>query len=223
MLSGVSSSSSSSALASIIILWFALTRDGRDWKAATTASVYHQLTQYLWPEIHKWVSRLRWDKIGRPPFREAREITQLSLKLTSGAAFAMSPGKNALDTGKTMINDVMNVIGIDKQGKSVDMGLALITPETKAEQIATSYFGGSVEDDGSEASTMYGGLLEMLTWLRNTGQLQGGLKPVRKAYICTHCKAVYADEPVAQCACLPEGEKQEFAEASIVGGGVWKC
>jgi len=89
------------ALASIIILWFALTRDGKDWKAATTASVYHQLTQYLWPEIHKWVSRLRWDKIGRPPFREAREITQLSLKLTSGAAFAMSPGKNALDTGKT--------------------------------------------------------------------------------------------------------------------------
>lgn len=121
-----------------------------------------------------------------------------------------------------MSNDTMSVIGIDKQGKSVDMGLALITPETKAEQIATSYFGGSVEDDGSEASTMYGGLLEMLTWLRNTGQMQGGLKSVRKAYICTHCKAVYADEPVTRCACLPEGEKQEFTEALIVGGGVWK-
>lgn len=134
----------------------------------------------------------------------------------------MEKSAQSASKGKTMTNDIMNVIGIDKQGKHVDMGLALITPETKAEQISTSYFGGSVEDDGSEASMMYGGLLEMLTWLRNTGQLQGGLKPVRKAYICTHCKAVYADEPVAQCACLPEGEKQEFTEASIVGGGVWK-
>lgn len=121
-----------------------------------------------------------------------------------------------------MINDIMNVIGIDKQGKPVDLGLALITPETKAEQIATSYFGGSVEDDGSEASMMYGGLLEMLTWLRNTGQLQGDLKPARKVYICAHCQAVYADSPVTRCECLPEGEKQEFTEALIVGGGVWK-
>lgn len=90
-----------SALAAIIILWYALTRDGKDWKIATTASVYHQLTHFLWPEIHKWMYRVRWDKVGRGPLRENSEITKLSITLESGAAFAMSPGKNSQDTGKT--------------------------------------------------------------------------------------------------------------------------
>lgn len=89
------------ALASIIILWYALTRDGKDWKIATTASVYQQLTHFLWPEVHKWADRIRWDKVGRPPFREGFEIVQMSVRLESGRAFAMSPGKNSFATQKT--------------------------------------------------------------------------------------------------------------------------
>lgn len=87
--------------ASIIVLWYALTRDGLDWKIPTTASVYHQLTQYLWPEIHKWAARLRWDVIGRRPFREGYELKKIKISLDTGEAFAISPGKNALYTGKT--------------------------------------------------------------------------------------------------------------------------
>lgn len=89
------------ALASIIVLWYALTRDGLDWKIPTTASVYHQLTQFLWPEIHKWAARLRWDKIGRRPFREGYELKKIKISLDTGEAFAISPGRNALYTGKT--------------------------------------------------------------------------------------------------------------------------
>src|ERR1035437_3309010 len=36
------------------ILWFALTRDGLDWKVIVTASVWRQLKTFLWPELKKW-------------------------------------------------------------------------------------------------------------------------------------------------------------------------
>ncbi len=78
------------AMAAISILWFALTRDGRyDWKAITTASVWRQLEKYLWPEVHKWARRLRWDLLGRPPFNK-RELLTLELHLRTGKAFAVA-------------------------------------------------------------------------------------------------------------------------------------
>jgi hypothetical protein len=73
-----------------LILWFALTRDeaGIDWKIPTTAGAWRQLTKFLWPEVHKWARRLKWDIIGRAPFHPVYELQQLSLKLTFGEAFA---------------------------------------------------------------------------------------------------------------------------------------
>lgn len=79
-----------SAMGAWIVLWFALTRDGDDWKIPTTASVWRQLTKYLWPEIHKWSRRLRWGKIGRPPFNPRTELLVNQLKLSTGEAFAMA-------------------------------------------------------------------------------------------------------------------------------------
>jgi len=72
----------------LIILWFATTRDaaGVDWKIVTTAAVWAQLLRYLWPEVHKWAKRLRWDVIGRAPFTR-EELLLSSLKLPNGAAF----------------------------------------------------------------------------------------------------------------------------------------
>lgn len=73
------------------VLWFALTRDaaGVDWKCATTAGGWHQLEQYLWPEIHKWAAKLRWDKLGRDAFQRG-ELQMLNLKLNHGSAFAVA-------------------------------------------------------------------------------------------------------------------------------------
>lgn len=79
-----------SALASWIVLWFALTRDGEDWKCPTTASVWRQLSKFLWPEIHKWSRRVKWDKIGRPSLDSRSELLQLNLKLGTGEAFAVA-------------------------------------------------------------------------------------------------------------------------------------
>ena len=79
-----------STLAALLTLWFALTRDGRDWKIITTASAWRQLESYLWPEIHKWIARLDWTRIGRPPLVDGREVLQLSLKLDTGQAFGVA-------------------------------------------------------------------------------------------------------------------------------------
>lgn len=72
-----------------LVHWFALTRDGLDWKIVTTASVWRQLDKFLWPEIHKWGRMLDWRKIGRPPYRND-ELFTLKLRLRTGEAFAVA-------------------------------------------------------------------------------------------------------------------------------------
>ncbi len=76
----------------LTVIWFAVTRDaaGRDWKIATTAGAWRQLEKYLWPEIHKWARKLRWDKLGIEPWREGQELMSLSMKLDHGEAFAVA-------------------------------------------------------------------------------------------------------------------------------------
>lgn len=87
------------AMAAWLVLWFALTRDGEDWKMPTTAGAWRQLTKFLWPEIHKWARRLRWDIIGRMPFDERLEMQTMGLKLSTGEAFAVASNKPDLIEG----------------------------------------------------------------------------------------------------------------------------
>src|SRR5215469_15343014 len=84
-----------SATASLVVLWFAVTRDaaGIDWKIATTAGSWSQLTEYLWPEINKWSMALDWEKIGRPPFSTRNEMMKSQMRLRHGLALAASPDK----------------------------------------------------------------------------------------------------------------------------------
>lgn len=74
----------------LVILAFAVTREllGCDWKVATTASAWRQLEEYLWPEIHKWWPRVRWERMGLegPPL----ELLDMELKGTHGHAFALA-------------------------------------------------------------------------------------------------------------------------------------
>jgi len=89
------------SMAAWVILWFALTRDagGDDWKIPTTASAWRQLTKFLWPEVHKWAQRLKWDIIGREPFSERDEIFSQSMKLNHGEAFALASDNAAMIEG----------------------------------------------------------------------------------------------------------------------------
>lgn len=79
-----------SCVAAIATLWFALTRDaaGEDWKIVSTAGAWNQLRSFLWPEIHKWAGRLKWDMVrdGRPFTRN--ELKMIGLKLEHGHATA---------------------------------------------------------------------------------------------------------------------------------------
>jgi hypothetical protein len=81
-----------SMTAALVVLWFATTRDaaGIDWKVPTTASAWRHLSVYLWPEIHKWARRMRWDTLGRSAFDERTEMFNLNLKLGHGAASAVA-------------------------------------------------------------------------------------------------------------------------------------
>lgn len=78
-----------SALSALTVIWFALTRDGDDWKIPTTASAWRQLEKFLWPEIHKWLRRVNWDRVGRTMLSGDEELT-LSLRLRTGEAFALA-------------------------------------------------------------------------------------------------------------------------------------
>lgn len=88
-----------SALAAISVLWFALTRDGTDWKVFTTASIWGQLENFLWPEIHKWARRIDYPKIGRFSLIEEEELIALKIKGRTGQALAVTSNKAALTEG----------------------------------------------------------------------------------------------------------------------------
>jgi hypothetical protein len=85
----------------LCVLWFSVTREaaGIDWKCPTTAGGWRQLERFLWPEIHLWARRLRWDRIGRAPFNERNELLTLSLNLTHGSAFAVASNDPSLIEG----------------------------------------------------------------------------------------------------------------------------
>ncbi|MFE7357735.1 hypothetical protein ACFU8Q_32530 [Streptomyces sp. NPDC057543] len=87
--------------ASWVVLWFATTRDaaGIDWKVLTTASAWRHLSVYLWPEIHKWARRIRWDVLGREPFSDLSELLTQNLKLVHGAASPVASNKPELIEG----------------------------------------------------------------------------------------------------------------------------
>jgi hypothetical protein len=109
-----------SSISAVTVLWFALTRDaaGVDWKVATTAGSWHQLTRYLWPELHKWAGRLRWDKVrdGRPFTRQ--ELQNLNLRLSHGAAFAGASANAALIEGA----HADSLLFVYDEGKAIPAG-----------------------------------------------------------------------------------------------------
>lgn len=129
------------AQASWVILAFALTRDGSDWKAPTTAGAWRQLSKYLWPEIHKWSRRIKWDKVGREPFDTRLELQTLSLKLSTGEAFAVASdtpdlieGAHAdhilyiFDESKAIQDETFNAAEGAFSGKGEKFALAISTP-----------------------------------------------------------------------------------------------
>jgi hypothetical protein len=76
-------------IAALIIIWFALTREGLDWKILTTASKWRQLKLFLWPEVHKWASYVDWDKLGHRPWSNS-DLLVLGIKMPGGLAAALA-------------------------------------------------------------------------------------------------------------------------------------
>ncbi len=109
-----------SAVSALLLLWFALGRElaGEDWKIMTTAGAWRQLTNFLWPEVHLWARRLRWDKLGREPFDPRTELMQTLLRLRHGQAFGGASTDPALLEGM----HAMNALVIFDESKSIPAG-----------------------------------------------------------------------------------------------------
>jgi hypothetical protein len=85
-------------IAAISLLCFSTTYDGEDWKIPTTASAWRQLSEFFWPEVHKWAMRIKWDRVGRSAFTQY-ELQTMLLKLATGRAFAMASSEDELTEG----------------------------------------------------------------------------------------------------------------------------
>ena len=126
-----------SAMAAWVALWAILTVD--DVKVPTTASAWRQLSKFLWPEIHKWAVRLRWDKIGRGPFQDKVELLALSLKRSPICeSFAVASNNAALIEGA----HAQRIVYIYDEART-------IPPETW--DAAEGAFSSAGEDTGYEA------------------------------------------------------------------------
>jgi hypothetical protein len=115
------------ALASWIVLWFALTRDcqpDRDWKVVMTASVWRQLSHYLLPELRKWARRLDWNRLKRDPFVEGQDLLQQSLKLYRGEAFPVASNDPSLIEGA----HADSLLYIFDESKCLDVDTPIPTP-----------------------------------------------------------------------------------------------
>jgi len=125
-------------IAAIALLHFALTFDGDDWKIPTTASAWRQLSEFFWPEVHKWSQRVKWDKVGRPQFSQL-ELQTMLLKLTTGRAFAMASSDDELTEGA----HADHLLYVFDEAKAIPSGRwdaaegALMTGDTYALAIST--------------------------------------------------------------------------------------
>ena len=113
--------SGKTAPAAAAILWFATTRElaGADWKIPSTAGSWNQLTNYLWPEIHKWAKRINWDRLGLTPWRTGTDLLSLSIHLQHGEAF----GKATDDPNLIEGAHADNMLVVIDEGKSVVEGI----------------------------------------------------------------------------------------------------
>ncbi len=85
------------AMAAWVVLWGVLTAN--DCKVPTTASAWRQLTHYLWPEVHKWAAKLKWDRIGRDPFSRYELLTRSIKRGAACEAFAVASDDPTLIEG----------------------------------------------------------------------------------------------------------------------------
>lgn len=109
-----------SALCALTILWFALSRDlaGQNWKVLCTASAWRQLEKFLFPEVHLWSRRLRWDVIGRQPFDPRMELLNTMLRLEHGQAFCGASDDPALLEGA----DADSLLVVFDEAKAIPAG-----------------------------------------------------------------------------------------------------
>ena len=78
-------------------IWGLFTAD--DVKIPTTASVWRQLEKFLWPEIHKWMGRFRWELTGIPkPKDDGLNVTGMRLSPTA-EAFAVASDRHEFIEG----------------------------------------------------------------------------------------------------------------------------
>jgi len=96
---------------------------GVDWKIPSTAGSWDQVRLYLWPEIHKWHRRIRWDVLGLSKPVIGTQLLTYHLKLPHGEGFGRATddpdlieGAHAshmlviIDEGKAVVDGIWDAI-----------------------------------------------------------------------------------------------------------------
>lgn len=85
------------------------------------------------------------------------------------------------------------------------------TPEFR--QLTFAYAVAITQGSVPESSKAWGELVDYINARLAPAAPSGEATTVRKAFICTNCDCVYADQTVSQCDCMPE--RDEFIEGAI--------
>lgn len=156
------------AIEALVVLWFALTREDAliDWKVITTAAAWRQLSVYLWPEIHKWAGKLRWEHLNRGSFDPIHELQALNLKLGHGAASAVASSKKELIEGA----HADSLLYIFEESKAIDADIfdaaeGAFSGDKRIQGKLPEAFGLMVSTPGDTAGRFY----EIHTGRKGTG------------------------------------------------------
>ena len=126
------------SVAAAAILWFISVYE--ECKIPTTASAWRQLTDFLWPEVHKWALKADWWRVGLK-VRPGKELLKLRLELGANRfAFAISSNDEAkiegahsaallylFDEAKTIVPDIWDAAE-GALGTENAFAMALSTP-----------------------------------------------------------------------------------------------
>lgn len=141
------------AVLSILVHWFICTRDEENFKIPTIAENWTQLKKYLWPEIHLWASRLRWDVMGVKPYIPNKELQVTAIKRRLGEALAVTSNKH----GRTEGAHAANMLYVFDESKLIPDGIFDSAEGAMSNAFAHGYeaYAITVSSPGAPAGRFY--------------------------------------------------------------------
>lgn len=182
-----------STIAAVAVLWFLAVYE--ECKVITTTSVWRQLIEFLWPEIHKWAMQADWWRVGLQ-CRPGKELFAQKIEFT----------KNRFATAVSS-NDESKVEGAHSEAVLYIFDEAKIIPDAIWDSA-----------EGALGTTKHAFALAMSTPGDNVGRFYD-IQTKRERFPNWHCIAVTLDECIAAGRVVSEwveAMKRQWGETSAM-------